>query len=291
MPVARINQVDIFYEITGEGFPVVWCHEFAGDYRSWEPQVRHFSRLYRNVTFNWRGYPPSSVPTDPQAYSQELLVADLLGLLDHLGIEQAHLVGLSMGGSAVLSFALQHPERCTSIVAAGTGSGTTQRERFERDVQHVVSALLHQGMEALAAFYTRGPSRQPFLRKDPKGWQEFHAQFAAHSALGSALTMQGVQLRRPTIFALKEQLNQLRVPTLVLVGDEDEACLEPGVFMKREIPSAGLAILSQSGHTLNLEEPQAFNQVVQQFFHLVEAGKWPVRQEVTTSLLPEATRA
>src|SRR5690606_24536439 len=101
MATARINGVDLFYEITGEGFPVIWCHEFAGDSQSWEPQVRHFSRLYRNITFNYRGYPPSSVPAEPSAYSEPHILDDLLGLVDHLGISQAHLVGLSMGGSIV----------------------------------------------------------------------------------------------------------------------------------------------------------------------------------------------
>ena len=98
------------------------------------------------MTWNCRGYPPSGVPEDPTAYSQEHLVADLLGLLDYLQIAQAHLVGLSMGGSLVLAFALAHPERCRSIVAAGAGSGTTGRERFERDVHQVADTLLTQGM-------------------------------------------------------------------------------------------------------------------------------------------------
>ena len=189
MAIAQINGVDLYYEDTGEGYPVVWCHEFAGDYRSWEGQIRGLSRLYRNITWNYRGYPPSSVPDDPAAYSQEQLVADLLGLLDHLGIERAHLVGLSMGGSLVLAFAVAHPERCRSIVAAGAGSGTTDRERFEQDAQRVTKVLLEDGMAALGAFYTRGPTRLSFLRKDPRGWQEFHEQFATHSARGSAYTM------------------------------------------------------------------------------------------------------
>lgn len=291
MPIAQLNGVDLYYESSGEGFPVVWCHEYAGDYRSWAPQVRYFSRLYRTLTWNYRGFPPSSVPEDPAAYSERHLLDDLLALLDHLDLGQAHLVGLSMGGSVVLNFALRHPERCRSLVVAGTGSGTTNREAFQREVQHVAEVLLSQGMAACAAFYTRGPGRLPFLRKDPHGWQEFHDQFAAHSALGHAYTMLGVQLRRRTVYELEEELRGLQVPTLVLVGDEDEACLEPSLFLKRTIPAAGLAVLPQSGHTLNLEEPAAFNQAVQQFFHLVEHGRWAVRQEVSTSLLSEAHRS
>ena len=79
MPKAKINGVDLYYEDTGEGIPVVFVHEFAGDYRSWEPQVRYFSRRYRCITYNARGYPPSEVPESPTDYSQEIAVADLLG--------------------------------------------------------------------------------------------------------------------------------------------------------------------------------------------------------------------
>jgi len=290
VPTSAVNGVELFYEVTGEGFPIVWCHEFAGDYRSWSLQVRYFSRLYRNVTWNYRGYPPSQVPDDRSAYSQEHLVDDLRGLLDHLEIPQAHLVGLSMGGSLVLAFALAHPDRCRSIVVAAAGSGTTNRARFEQDVHQVADVLLEQGMAALAPAYARSPSRLSFLRKDPKGWQEFYEQLAEHSARGSAYTMLGVQLKRPTIFDLKDRLGELRVPTLILIGDEDEPCVEPAVFMKREIASSGLVVLPQSGHTTNLEEPAAFNAAVADFLRQVEAGRWAVRQEVSTSLLPPDAR-
>jgi pimeloyl-ACP methyl ester carboxylesterase len=290
MPTAHLNGVDLFYESTGEGFPVIWCHEYAGDYRSWGPQVRAFARLYRNLTWSYRGFLPSGVPGDRSAYSEEHIMADLLALLDHLGIQQAHLVGLSMGASMVLHFALRQPLRCRSIVVAGAGSGTTKREAFEQDARHVADVLLTQGMQACADFYTRGPSRLPFLRKDPRGWQEFHDLFAGQSALGHAYTMLGVQLKRKTIYDHSRELPDLRVPTLILVGDEDEACIDPSVFMKRRIPVAGLAVFPQSGHTLNLEEPDAFNQAVQRFFHQVEHNAWATRQEVSTSLLPERQR-
>ena len=286
MARAAVNSVELYYEVTGEGFPLVFSHEFAGDYRSWDPQVKYFARWYRCVTYNHRGFPPSSVPVDPKAYTQDLLIEDLRGLLRHLGIEEAYLVGFSMGASVVLNFALRYPEVCRSIVVVGAGTGTTNRERFEQDVAAIVDLLNTKGMREFAEVYSRSPSRLPFQRKDPKGWAEFRDQFGQHSALGSALTMQGVQLRRPTIFALKEQLNRLRVPTLILVGDEDEPCVDPSVFMKREIPSAGLEVFPQTGHTINLEEPSRVNQAVLDFLHTVEAGRWATRETVTTSLLP-----
>ena len=110
MPMARINGVELYYEQAGEGYPLVFSHEFPGDYRSWEAQVRYFTRRYRVIAWNYRGYPPSEVPSDPAAYSEERLIRDLYGLLRHLGVEQAHIAGLSMGGALTLKFGLAHPE-------------------------------------------------------------------------------------------------------------------------------------------------------------------------------------
>jgi len=277
MPRAAVNGVELEYEDVGEGYPVVFSHEFGGDRRSWNAQVGYFSRWYRCIAYNHRGFPPSTVPESPDAYSQELLVGDLLGLLEHLGIEDAHLVGLSMGGNVVLNFGLRHPERCRSLVVAGTGSGTVEREQWQRDTERNIQTLTTEGIETFVERYGRGPTRLQLARKDPLGYAEFLANFKEHSALGSALTLQGVMLRRPTIFALEERLNELRVPTLVVTGDEDDPCVEPALFMKREIPSAGLLVLPQTGHTLNLEEPGLFNAALLEFFHAVEHGRWPVR--------------
>jgi len=286
MPRAALNGVELYYESTGDGPPVVFCHEFAGDYRAWAPQVRAFARLYRCITYSHRGFPPSSVPTDHLAYSQDLLIADLLGLLDHLELGRAHLVGFSMGGSLVLNIALRYPERCHGIVVVGTGAGTTNRERFELDVARTVALIREQGIAAFADVYGRGPTRLPFLRKDPAGWAVFRAQLAEHSADGQALTMLGVQLRRPTVYDVGPALRGLRVPTLIVTGDEDEPCLEPSLFMKRSIPSSGLLVVPQTGHAVNLEEVALFNTAVLDFLRLVEAGRWAERSEVSPSLLP-----
>ena len=275
MPTFSANGVNLYYEDTGEGFPLVWSHEFAGDYRSWEPQVRFFSRRYRVITYCARGYPPSDVPTGPEAYSQDHAVEDLYLLLRHLDIEQAYLGGLSMGGAVVLNFGIVHPEMAKALMVASAGSGSTDPETFRRNCQATSDRLLAQGMEALTQGYAHGPTRVQLLRKDPRGFAEFHQGLASHSALGSALTFRGVQGMRPPIFTLEDQLRQLRVPTLVLIGDEDEPCIEPAIYMKRTIPAAGLAVFPQSGHTINLEEPDLFNRTVLDFLTAVEAGRWP----------------
>jgi pimeloyl-ACP methyl ester carboxylesterase len=283
MPTARVNGVRLSYEVTGRGFPLVFSHEFAGDCRSWEPQVRFFSRRYQVITYNHRGYPPSEAPEDPEAYTQDHLVEDLHGLLRHLRIPQAHVCGLSMGGGVAVNFAMAHPEMARSIVAAGTGTGTTRRQQYLRDLKASASLLLEQGMEAFAEVYSRGPGRQAFMRKDPRGWKEFKRLLAGHSAKGSAYTFLGVQRRRPTIYQLEARLQKLAVPTLIICGDEDEPCIEPSVFMKRHIPGSGLAMFPQTGHTLNLEEPDLFNRTVLDFLTAVEAGRWATR-DVTGDL-------
>lgn len=278
MPRARINGVNLFYEVTGRGFPLVWSHEFAGASESWSGQVRSFSRRYRVITYNARGYPPSGVPTDPQAYSQEQSVADLYGLLRHLDVAQAYVGGLSMGGGVALSFGLAHPDMARALIVAGAGTGSTDPERFARQCEEFASRIQREGMATWAEGYAAGPTRVQLQRKHPRAWGLFKRGLVAHSALGSALTFRGVQGKRPAIFALEPELKRLQVPTLIIVGDEDEPCLEPAVFMKRAIPRSGLVVLPQTGHAVNLEEPGLFNRAVLDFLTAVEAGRWAERK-------------
>ena len=291
MPLARVNGVNLYYEMTGEGtVPLIFSHEFAGDYRSWEAQVRFFSRRYRVITYNGRGYPPSDVPTDSEAYSQAIVVDDLYYLLQHLKISKAHIIGLSMGGNIALNFGIKYPEVCASLVIAGCGAGSTNHEQFLKDARTVVDRLEKDGMEKMAEFYSVGPTRVQFRRKDRRGWQEFFTQLKAHSTIGSALTFKGIQMKRPTIFSLEANLTKIKVPTLIMIGDEDEPCIESAIFMKRHIQTSGLVVFPQTGHTMNLEEPDLFNRVVLDFLTMVEAGKWAVRDPISVpgaELLPK----
>ena len=276
MPKALINGANLYYQETGEGFPLVLCHEFAGSYESWDLQVKIFSQRYRVITYNARGYPPSDVPSDLEAYSQEQHVEDLYGLLGHLGIEQAHICGLSMGSNVTLHFGILHPEKARALVVAGGGYGTTDRKAFRRSSEEFARKMEEGGMEAMAD-YARGPARIQLMRKNPEGWEEFAKLFAAHSALGSALTFRGVQARRPTLHDLEPGMRKMKVPTLIMVGDEDDPSLQPSILMKQYIPRSGLVVFPQTGHTINLEEPELFNRVVSDFLRAVEADKWAER--------------
>jgi len=274
VPSFSSEGVNIYYEVTGTGFPLVWSHEFAGSHESWEPQVRYFSRRYQVITYAARGYLPSDVPTDPAAYSQDLAVEDLYLLLKHLSISQAYIGGLSMGGTTALSFGIAHPKMSKALIVASAGSGSSGGEAFQRSGQALIARLRGEGMGPVADDYARGETRVQFLRKDPRGWEEFYRGLSAHSALGSALTFGGVQLKRPSVYALGDRLRDLSMPVLVMIGDEDEPCVEPAIFLKKTISNAGLTVFPQSGHTINLEEPDLFNRAVSDFFAAVEAGRW-----------------
>jgi pimeloyl-ACP methyl ester carboxylesterase len=271
--------VRLHVEEAGSGEPVLFVHEFAGDHRSWEPQVRALSRRHRCITYAARGYPPSEVPEDPAAYSQERAADDAAAVLDGLGIERAHVVGISMGGFCALHLGLRHPERARSLVVAGTGYGA-QPERqaaFRRESELIADTIEADGMAAFAERYAVGPARVQFQAKDPRGWAEFAAQLAEHSEPGSALTMRRVQARRPSLYDLRDALAALAMPVLLIVGDEDEGCLEPALMLKRAIATAGLAILPRTGHACNLEEPALFNRLAGDFLAQVQAGRWEPR--------------
>jgi pimeloyl-ACP methyl ester carboxylesterase len=291
MPRVSVNGIRLHYEEVGDGFPLVFVHEFAGEGASWRSQVRFFARRYRTITYNARGYPPSDVPTAGSAYSQDHAVEDIRGLLDALGIDQAHVCGLSMGGYATLHFGIRHPGRARSLVVAGCGYGSvaTDRAQWKRDVEATAQRFLDEPMAVMADDYCNGPTRVQFRDKDPQGWQKFHDMVAAQSAVGHGLTMRGVQLERPTVYELEAELERLTVPTLIVTGDEDEPCLEPGIFMKRKIRTAGLVMIPKSGHTINLEEPEAFNRAVLDFLTAVDAGRWGARNPASqtgSAILP-----
>jgi pimeloyl-ACP methyl ester carboxylesterase len=271
--------VKLYYEETGSGTPVVFVHEFAGDLRSYEPQIRYFSRRYRCITYNARGYPPSDVPESFESYSQDRARDDIRAVLDGLKIAKAHIVGISMGGFAVLHFGFAYPERALSLVVAGCGYGAApdKRQQFSDETARTSAQIAEKGMAEVAKTYGAGPTRVQYEVKDPRGYAEFMAQLSEHSTLGAANTMRGVQARRPGLWELVDQMKALDVPTLVATGDEDDPCLEPGLLMKRYIKSAALVVLPNTGHALNLEEPDLFNRLCDDFFHQVEAGRWPRR--------------
>jgi pimeloyl-ACP methyl ester carboxylesterase len=265
--------VRLHYEEAGTGTPIVFVHEFAGDARSWEPQVRHFSRRYRCIAYCARGYPPSEVPQDFERYSQERARDDIRSVLDALKIDRAHIVGLSMGANATLHFGLTYPQRARSLTFAGGGYGSppATHAQFQQASRANAETIRSKGMAHFADTYGRGPARVQLQKKDPRGFDEYLRQLAEHSQIGSANTMQGVQARRPSFYDMSAAIAKLQVPLLILTGDEDEPSIEASLMIKRTAPKAALAVLPASGHGINLEEPALFNQLLDDFLHQVEA--------------------
>ncbi len=268
----------LYYEEAGHGTPVIFVHEYAGDYRTWEMQMRFFSRAHRCITYSQRGYPPSDVPSDAAKYSQDIARDDVLALMDALKVDRAHVVGHSMGAYTALHVGINAPKRCISVVAAGCGWGSTpdvkKREEMKALAAEVGKMFANEGIAAAAAKYADAPMRQAQKNKDPRGYAEFARMLADHSAEGHAHTMLNLQLKRPTLWEMEPALKKFSVPLLIIVGDEDEPCIDGSVFLKRTAPTAGLLVIPRSGHNVPTEEPAAFNAALADLFAAAEAGRW-----------------
>ena len=280
MPFATTrDKVRLHYEEAGSGTPILFVHEFGGDHRSWEMQMRYFSRRHRCIAYAARGYTPSDVPPDAESYSYKHMMNDVIGMLDYLDIGKAHIVGLSMGAYSTLHVGLNYPDRAMSLTLAGIGSGSERdrQEEFRKGAEATASLFETKGSKHVAETYGGGPGRVPLEVKDPRGYREFAQQFAEHDAQGSAHVMRNFQGRRPSIYEFEAAIRAIALPTLIVVGDEDDACIEPSLFLKKCIAPSGLAMFPKTGHGVNLEEPALFNQMVGDFVALAEAGRWGPR--------------
>ncbi len=292
MPYADSNGTKLYFEESGSGDAVLFVHEMAGDVQSWAPQMRYFSRRYRCVAFNARGYPPSDVPERADAYSQIQAADDVANVLGHLAIDRAHVVGLSMGSFATLHFGLRHRQLARSLVVAGCGHGSAREgaSQFRADAERLAAEVEAEGMDEVAKAYAQNATRVQFHNKDPRGWAEWRDQFAGHSAAGASMTLRNVQAKRPSLLDLRTEFASLELPVLLVAGDEDDHALDITLWLKRTLPGAGLCLFPKTGHTVNLEEPARFNDLLQEFFWRVEGNAWGVRDPrslAASSMFPE----
>jgi pimeloyl-ACP methyl ester carboxylesterase len=259
--IRTADGVALAVEDQGSGVPLVFVHEFAGTSRSFDPQVAAFRDRFRCITFNARGYPPSEVPPTVDSYSQEIAAADIGAVLDGLGIaEKAHLVGVSMGAASVLQFALRHPERVRTLTPVSIGTGSDSAPEEHRAAMEETARLIDvEGMAARAAATADAPNRRKLKDKNRAAYDAFLAAISKLSPLGSANTMRGVQKRRPPLYVHEAAIRTLRVPALVVVGEDDEGCRKPSEFLARTLPLAELLVVPDTGHGVNLEEPALFN--------------------------------
>jgi pimeloyl-ACP methyl ester carboxylesterase len=268
----------LYYEAAGQGTPVVFVHEYAADYRTWEPQMRRFSRSHRCVTYSQRGYPPSDIPDDPDKYSQDRFSDDVIAVMDALKIDKAHIVGHSMGSLTALHVGIRYPQRCISMTAAGCGYGSSADKKIVEDTRaasrETGKMFASTDIKTAAARYADGPTRQAHKNKDPRGFAEFVQILSEHSAHGHSLTMINLQAKRPTLWDMEADLKKFSVPLLIIVGDEDDWCVDASIFLRRTVPTAGLMVVPRTGHTLTSEEPEKFNAALAELFADAEAGRW-----------------
>jgi pimeloyl-ACP methyl ester carboxylesterase len=276
MKITTSDGISLHIRSVGSGAPLLFVHEFSGDVRSWDAQIDFFSRYYRCTAYCARGYPPSDVPTDLQAYDQVRAAEDLADVVRSVADRSAHIVGLSMGGFAALHFAIRHPRLARSLVLAGVGYGAKPEQQLQyaaamrKEADHAQTV----GMAAFARELAGSGYAQCLRAKNEAGWRRFANELTEHSVTGMAMTLRGVLAARQSLWHLEAELRDLDVPTLVVAGDEDEPCLEPGLFLKSTLPDAALCVMPRAGHLLNLEEPAHFNAIVFSFLTAVEHGRW-----------------
>ncbi len=285
MPTAVNDGVVIHYTDTGKPGPViVFVHEYAGDHRSWAGQVAALKSGYRCIAVCARGYPPSDCPDDPAAYSQALMNGDVLAVLDAVGVRKAHIVGLSMGAFTALQLAQFHSERVLSVTAAAGGSGSSQdtaaREGFVTEAL-ALAAMMEKQQAVPAQAMCMGPTRIQLRAKDQAAWQLSVEHLASHPWRAASHILRGVQVGRPSLRDQEGTLARVEVPVLLMVGDEDTSCLHVNIWLKEIMPAARLVVFPASGHAINLEEPVMFNQRLENFLELVEAGVWQPRDPRT----------
>jgi pimeloyl-ACP methyl ester carboxylesterase len=275
MPYIEAAGARLHVEEHGDGYPIIFVHELGSDLRQWEDQVRYFSRAYRCIAYNARGYPPSDVPADPADYGWEQSIADLGAVLEGLSIRCAHVVGLSMGAYTALQFALRYPRKVSAVVSAAVGSGSepSQRHAWLRETS-ILARAFERGSESIVERMAHSATRIQLKYKDPKRWQEFKDHLREQPGQGLLNTITRCQVARPSLHELQNQFARMMVPVLLVVGDEDSHCLGTNLMLKSTLPSAGLWIAPNTGHAINLEEPVTFNLQVEGFLAAVERGSW-----------------
>ena len=268
MPIARVRDVSLYYEVAGRGAPLVLVHGFACGVRSWDPQVRVLSRHRRVVTYDVRGHGLSDAPPEAAAYSQATSVADLHALLAHLKIGRAVVGGLSMGGNIALNFALAHPAMVSALIVADTGAGSDEAGDWAAGPRAFADVLNRGGVEAFADMAAQHPLFARYVAQGPEAERFVRSCLMTHRARGLAHTALEVLAKRPSIYSLDARLRALGVPTLLIVGEYDTPCLKTHRFMADVLPKARHVVLRGAGHLTNLEAPAAFNAAVKSFLGL-----------------------
>ena len=275
MPQAKTaDGTSLYYESQGSGPAIIFVHELAGTCHSFDLQVAALKGSYRCITFNARGYPPSDVPSAVDSYSQDIAASDIGAVLDAAGEKDAHVMGVSMGSAAALQFTIAHPGRVRSAILCSIGSGSDAKpDEYVANMEAMAARVEKNGMDQIRQNFTASPARQKLKEKSPAEYQKFLADLERFSVQGLTNTMRGVQKRRPPLYTHKDQIAALRVPALIVLGGIDQGCEKPSHFLAETLPGARLEILPNTGHGVNIEEPDRVNRMVAEFVGAVETKR------------------
>lgn len=265
MPTIHTNGIEMNYFSVGDGFPLVLAHGHSGNVRNWALQ-RSLAERYRMVSVDHRGHGKTTAPADPAAYSMEIMAEDLYQALRGLGIDRCYLVGHSMGGMIALEFALAHQEMLRALVLVDTAPGEF-RMNLTDDVEEIERIARSEGMGGVFEHnLSRNPVMATEIAKAPQNREIYKREYLVNNADGYVNSLKALRNRR----SVTDRLGEIRVPTLIVVGDRDEPFIEPANTMRRGIPGSELVVVPECGHSPHIEFPDRFNEHLLDFFDRVE---------------------
>ncbi|MFZ1060522.1 MAG: alpha/beta fold hydrolase [Candidatus Rokuibacteriota bacterium] len=277
MPYARTDdRVKIYYEEHGRGFPLVLAYGIGGNAGMWEPNVAALSAKYRLVLWEPRGHARSDSPEDPARYTFHRWTLDLRDVLDHLRIRKAYVGGLSLGGGIATRFALLYPSRVRALVIVDSSSAAGLPLLAENIVMRArsIEVVLKEGMDAMARFAIgSNPNIAGRVKLDPKARDEIFAMYRMLAPIGYANSLRALI----AMDYITDQLPKIRVPTLLVCGDEDPS-LSPMKVIQKKIKGSRLVVLSPAGHFANRDQPEAFNRAVLAFLEKVDRARIATRR-------------
>jgi len=263
MPKVLINSVSIYYESHGCGFPLILTYGLGGNTGEWGPQVSDFSKSYHLILWDPRGHGQSDSPPEQENYSLSIYAKDLHELMNHLNIPKAYVGGLSMGGSIATRFSLNHPERVAAllIIDSLSASGVPISPEIRAMREKTIQMAETQGMEAIAEYaIANNPNIASRARRNPEATKSVREMFLALDPIGYANAVRALI----TADSITEKLPQIKIPTLLLVGEEDPA-LSAMRLIHDKITSSRLIIIPNAGHLSNLDQPEIFNMELLRF--------------------------
>lgn len=272
MPDITVNGVRMHYEERGSGTAMVWAHGLGGSWRGWERVMDFFQDRYRVVAYDARGHGNSEKPARPEAYSQDIMVEDMRGVMDALDINKAIVGGHSMGANVALNFALRYPERCIGLVPVGIGSGSSDREWWREWWGKLADIADQEGMEAFLEEMKKLPAWGSAF-SDPVMAEQITEAVLSNAPKAIAAVIRGVQRERPSIFELAPKLEKLPVATLVVMSDGDTPVVECSRFLAEHIPQATLATIPARSHWTFDEAPERFLQAVDKYVKTLQKEK------------------